>query len=160
MRRFSWMGLGRWFVLSARDNLVKYGLAKIAQTLTFRQPVSKSLTGFGEFTEPGFQRTTSLLDNVVLKRFRAGPTDDGFGHYCRTPIFYIQLAGNAAEKFPPAGGMGDWKFLPASSYFDIKMRCLLFKRRHRRRGVGISKVADNTPLMRKSADEDSAVAGR
>ena len=45
--------------------------------------------------------------------------------------FVHSLSGNAAEKFPPTGGMGDWG-LPQQAAFVIQTLCLRQRRRRRR----------------------------
>ena len=80
------------------------------------------------------------------------PFKAGFGNLAKPDFTYLH-SGNSAEKFPPAGGMGDWGRAPASA-FVIQMLCLR-QRRHRRRWY--LKGADNTPYE-KIGDEVRSLA--
>ena len=57
---------------------------------------------------------STAFDNVVWSALEQS-TVIGFGHIA-APDFICSLPGNAAEKFPPAGGMGDWG-LPQQAVF-------------------------------------------
>ena len=73
------------------------------------------------------------------------PFKAGFGNLAKPDFTYLH-SGNSAEKFPPAGGMGDWG-LPQQARLSYKRYACVNAATG---GVGISKVPIIL-LMRKSA---------
>ena len=73
------------------------------------------------------------------------PFKAGFGNLAKPDFTYL-LSGNSAEKFPPAGGMGDWGE-PQQARLSYKCYACVNAATG---GVGISKVPIIL-LMRKSA---------
>ena len=75
----------------------------------------KSNIGFGEFTEPGFSYKPLLTRLSTLPRFMLLPFfmsfhfKTGFGNLAKPDFTYLH-SGNSADKFPPAGGIGDWGY--------------------------------------------------
>ena len=69
--------------------------------------------------------TGGVSDRGVSRLSMYGIGKSAFGNIAN-PYFSmgsIELLGNVAETFPPAGGIGDRGF-PLQAHFDIKMLCL------------------------------------
>jgi len=93
-----------------------------------------------------------MVDNIVnhsslhaASIFMSFPFKAGFGNLAKPDFTYLH-SGNSAEKFPPAGGMGDWGE-PQQARLSYKCYACVNAATG---GVGISKVPIIL-LMRKSA---------
>ena len=81
------------------------------------------------------------------------PFKAGFGNLAKPDFTYLH-SGNSAEKFPPAGGMGDWG-KPQQARLSYKLKEKKIKRE--KNPSVIFKGADNTPYE-KIGDEVRSLA--